>query len=118
MDKISKSYAYYGMIHRSPTTFLPDAAGTYILGDHANLLENWNQIGLDVVLNNANMTWGDKTFTNVTPHEIQEMTTDCGEVTAGDRGTINDEGKALFLNRWRSTMLAHHCFAHLIEGGR
>ena len=26
MDKISKSYAYYGMIRRFPTTFLPEAA--------------------------------------------------------------------------------------------
>ena len=68
MDNISKSYAYYGMIRRSPTTFLPDAIGTYILGDHANLLETWNQIGLDVVVKNANMTWGGNTFTNVNPH--------------------------------------------------
>ena len=50
IDKVSKSYAYYGMICRSPTTFLPDAGGTYTLGDHANLLETWNQIGIDVVL--------------------------------------------------------------------
>ena len=78
MDKISKIYAYYGMICRFPTTFLPDATGTYILGNHANLLEIWNQIGLDVVVNNSNMTWGDKIFTAVTPHEIQYMTTDCG----------------------------------------
>ena len=46
------------------------------------------------------------------------MTTDRGEVAAGVRNILNDEGKALFLNRWRSAMLAHHCFAHLIEGGR
>ena len=118
IDKISKSYAYYGMICRFPTTFLPDVGGTYTLGNHANLLETWNKIGLAVVLNNANMTWGDKTFTDVTPHEIQDMTTDCGEVTAGVRVTLNDEGKELFLNRWRSAMLAHHCFAHFTEGGR
>ena len=42
MDKISKIYAYYGMIFRFPKTFLPDAAGTYILGDHTNLLKTWN----------------------------------------------------------------------------
>ena len=70
MDKIIKRYAYYGIICRFPTTFLPDAAGTYILGDHANLLENLNRIRLDIVLRNSNMTWGGKTFTNVTPHEI------------------------------------------------
>ena len=56
MDNIYKSYAYYGMIHRLPTTFLPDATGTHILGDHANLLETWNQIGVDVVVNNTNMS--------------------------------------------------------------
>ena len=118
IDKISKSYAYYGMILRFPTTFLPDAAGAYILSDHANSLETWNQIGLDVVLNNANMTWVDKTFTDVTPHKIQDITTDRGEVTAGVCGTRNDKGKALFLNHWRSAMLAHHCFAHFTEGWR
>ena len=115
---ISKTYAYYSMIFRFPTTFLPYAEGTYTLGDHANLLETWNQIGLEVVLNNAIMTWGDKTFTDVTPHEIQDMTADRGKVTAGFCGTLNDEGKALFLNLWRSAMLAHHCLAHLTEGGR
>ena len=68
IDKISKSYTYYGMIRRLPITFLLDAGGTYTLGDHANLLETWNQIGFDVVLNNVNITWGGKTFTDVTPH--------------------------------------------------
>ena len=56
IDKVSNSYAYYGMICRFPTTFLPDTEGTYTLGDHANLLETCNQIGLDVFLNNTNMT--------------------------------------------------------------
>ena len=106
------------MICRFPTTSLPDAAGTYTLDDHANLLEAWNQIGLDVVLNNANMKWGDKTFTDVTPQKIQDMKTDRSEVTAGVSGTLKDKGKALFLNRWRSAMLTHHCLDHLTEGGR
>ena len=118
IDKISKSYAYYGMIRRFPITFLLDAGGTYTLGDYANLIETWNQIGLDVVLNNANMTWGNNNFTDVNPHEIQYITADQGEVTSGFCGTLNDEGKALFLNRWRSAMLAHHCLAHFTEGGR
>ena len=80
IDNISKSYAYYGMIRRFPITFLLDAGGTYTLGNYANLLETWNQIRLDVFLNKANMTWGDKTFTDVTPHKIQDMTTDCGKL--------------------------------------
>ena len=84
------------MIRRFPTTFLPDAAGTYILGDHTNFLKTWNHIGLDVVLNKSRMTWGDNTFTNVNPHEIQDMTTDRGKVIAGVSGTLDDEGKALF----------------------
>ena len=105
------------MIHRFPTTFLPDAGGTYTLVKHTSLLKTWNQIGLDVVMNNANMTWGEKTFTDVNPYEIQDMTDDRGEVTTGVRGNLNDKGKVLFLNRWRSAMLAHHCLAHLTEGG-
>ena len=87
-------------------TVAPD--GTVTLGDHANLIETWNLIGLNTVLNNVNMTWGDKSFNYVTPNEIQDMTTARGEVTGGVRGTLNDTGKALFLNRWRSTMMAHH----------
>ena len=85
------------MIRRFPTTFLPDTGGTYTLDNHANLIETWNQIGLDVVLNNANMTLGDKSFNDITPHEIQDMTDDRGEITAEVRSTLNDEGKALFL---------------------
>ena len=64
------------------------------------------------------MTWGDRTFTDITLHEIQNMTADQGEVTVGVCGTLNDKGKAPFLNRWRSVMLTHHCLAHLTKWGR
>ena len=43
------------MICRFPMTFLPDATRTYILGNHANLLKTWNQIGLDFVLKNTTL---------------------------------------------------------------
>ena len=118
IDKVSNSYAYYGMICRFPTTILPDPGRTYTLGNHANLLETWNQIGLDVVLNNANIIWGDRTFTDITLHEIQNMTADQGEVTVGVCGTLIDKGKAPFLNRWRSVMLTRHFLSHLTKGGR
>ena len=29
-------------------------------GNHANLIETWNRFGLETVLNNVNMKWGDK----------------------------------------------------------
>ena len=74
--------------------FSPD--GTVTLGDHANLIDTWNRIILNTVLSNANMTWGDKSFTDVTSHEIQDMTTAHGKVTGGVRGTLNDTGKSLF----------------------
>ena len=87
-------------------TVAPD--GTVTLWDHANLVETWNRIGIGTVLNNANIIWGDKSFTDVTPHEIQDMNTSRGEVTGRVCGTINDTGKSLFLKRRRITMIAHH----------
>ena len=67
MDRTSKLYAYYGYIFQFPTTMTVAPDGMVTIGNHANLIETWNIIGLDTVLNNANMTWGDKLFTNVAP---------------------------------------------------
>ena len=60
MDRTSKIYAYYGYLCQFPITMniVPD--GTVTLGDHANLIETWNRIGLNTVLNYAHMTRGDK----------------------------------------------------------
>ena len=41
------------------------------------------------------------------------MTTACGEVTGGIRGTLNDTGKYLFLKSWISTMMPHHALLFL-----
>ena len=87
--------------------------GTITLGDHENLIETWNRIRLYTVPRNANMTWGDKSFTDVNPRVIQDMTTARGEITGGVCGTLNDTGKAFFLKRWRSTMIDHHALLFL-----
>ena len=99
MDRTSKIYSYYGYLRQFPTRMTVSPYGTVMLGNHANLIETWNRIRIDTILNNANMTWGDKSFTEVTPHEIQYMTTARGEVTGGVRGTLNNTGKDLFLKR-------------------
>ena len=96
MDRTSKIYAYYGYLRQFPTTMTVALDGTVTLADHANSIDTWNRIGLDTVLKNANMTRGDKSFTDVTHHEIQDTTPDRGEVTGGFRGTLNDTGKAIF----------------------
>ena len=108
MYRTSKLYAYYGYLHQFPTTITISLYGTVTLGNHANLIDTWNRIGLDTVLKNAKMTWGKKSFTDVTPHEIQEMTTASGKVTGGFRGTLYDTVKSLFLMRWRSIIMSHH----------
>ena len=54
------------------------------------------------------MTRGKTLFTDVTPHEIQYMTTDPGEVTGGFCGTLKNTGKYFFLKHWRSTVMARH----------
>ena len=61
------------------------------------------------------MTWGETSFTDVTPHEIQYMTTDRGEVTGVVCGALNNTGKALFLKHFRSTMMAHHALLFLTD---
>ena len=60
MDRTSKLYAYYDYLRQFPTTMNVALDGTVTLDDHANLIETCSRIGLDTVLNNVNMTWGDK----------------------------------------------------------
>ena len=60
MDRTSKLYYYYGYLRQFPTTTTIAPDGMFTLGNHANFIETWNRIGLDTVLNNANMTWGGK----------------------------------------------------------
>ena len=108
MYRTSKLYAYYRYLHTFSTTMTVAPDGTVTIGDHANLIQTWNRIGIDTVLNNMNMTWGDKSFTDFVTHEIQDMTTACGEVTSGVPGSLNNTGKNTFVKRWRSTMMAHH----------
>ena len=55
MNRTSKLYAYYGYLRQFPITVTVVPDGTITLGDHSNLIETWNQIRLDTVLNNANM---------------------------------------------------------------
>ena len=70
--------------------------GTVTIGDHAKFIETWNRIGIDTVLNNENITWRDKSFTDVTPHEIQDTTTAHGKVTIRVCGTLNNTEKLFF----------------------
>ena len=46
------------------------------------------------------------------------MTTACGKVTGGVRGTLNNTGNALFLKRWRSTMISHHALLFLTDAAK
>ena len=112
LEASSKRFSYHGALKRIPTTCTVAAAdkgGAITFGNQKDLLESWNQISLETILKNANQTWGDKTWTNVIPHAIEDLSAARGELTAGVRGTLNDEGKKIFLLRWRSTMMAHHC---------
>ena len=58
MDRTSKLYAYYGYLRQFSTTVTVVPDDTATLGDHSNLIETWNRIRLDTLLNNVNMTWG------------------------------------------------------------
>ena len=118
MDRTSKLYAYYDNLHNFPTTVTVALDGAFTLGNHANLVETWNRIRLDTALNNVNMTWGDKPFTDITPHEIQDMTIALGEVTGGVRGTLNNTGKTVFIKLWRSTMMDHHALLLLTDAAK
>ena len=46
------------------------------------------------------------------------MTTAHGEVSDGVCGTLNDIGKALFLKRWRSTMMVHRALLFLTDASK
>ena len=68
MSNTSRLYAYFGFLRQFTTmvTVVPD--DTVTIGNHANLIDTWNRIRLDTVLNNVNITWGDNSFTDVTLH--------------------------------------------------
>ena len=95
MYRTSKLYACYSYLRQFPTTVNIAPDGMVTLDSHAKFIDSWNRIGLDTLLNNANMTWGDKLFTDVTPHEIQDMTNTRGEVTGRVRITLNYTGKGI-----------------------
>ena len=88
MYRTYKLYAYYGYLRQFLTTMTVAPDGTFTLCDHSNLIETWNLIGIDTVLNNSNITLGKTLFTDFTLHEIQNITTARGEVTGGACGTV------------------------------
>ena len=58
MDKTSKMYAYYGYLCQFSITMNVDSDVTVMLGNYDKFIETWNRIGLDTVMNNANIAWG------------------------------------------------------------
>ena len=56
MDRTSKLYSCYGYLRQFPTNVIVVPDGTVTRVNHANLIETWNRIRLNTVLNNVNMT--------------------------------------------------------------
>ena len=113
LEAISKQFSYNGLVKRVPLSKIVEADGTITFGDNKSILESWNQISLEAVLQNANETWGDRTWNDVVPHEIQDLSNARGEVENGVRGDLNAQGKLVFIKRWRSRMLATHALKSL-----
>ena len=118
LETISKQFSYHGILKRVPTTRTVDAADATIItfGDNKNVLESWNQLTLDQIHLNANQTWGDQSWTPSDPRVIVPLSNARGEL--GVANVITTVGKALFLKRWRSIMMANHALQSLTPAAR
>ena len=67
---------------------------------------------------NSTQIWGTKNWTVTDVKKIVPLSQARGKIVAGVRGTLNKEGKRLYMARFRSTMLAHHIFASVDKDGQ
>ena len=73
------------------------------------ILDVYSDKLLDIAQKNASLIWGDESFTNQNPKEIEELTQENGELTA--RGTLTASGKKIIQQRILSKIVAHQTLA-------
>ena len=110
-------YSYYGYLKSTPTTRTVDPADNTIItfGDRKSILTSWNEIDSDVIQNNATQLWGDRSWSVTDNKEIDPLSAARGEVVANN---LNVAGKKQFMQRKRSTWLAHQSLQMLIPSAR
>ncbi len=80
------------------------------------MIKTWNKITGDIIAKNANEVWGARDWTNSAIKQVDELSATRGEV--GTAAALTKSGKKKFMERWKSTILAHHVMALLTPDGQ
>ena len=113
----SEFYSYYGYLCSIATTRTVDPADNTIItfGDHKNILTSWNDIDSEIIQKNATELWGDESWTVTGNKAIVPLSQARGQVTGNN---LTATGKKIFMQRKRSTWLAHQSLSMLIRTAR
>ena len=117
IEKCSTQFGY-GALLNVPSERDVDATDPNIITyrNHINMLKTWNKITDDIIAKNANEVWGTRDWTNPVIKLVDELSVTRGEV--GTAAVITKSGKKKFMERWKSTILAHHVMALLTPDGQ
>ena len=108
----------YGALLNVPSGCDIDATDPNIITykDHVNMIKTWNKITDDIIAKNANEVWGTRDWTTSITKQVDELSATRGEV--GTAAALTKSGKKKFMERWKSTILAHHVMALLTPEGQ
>ena len=113
-EALSKKFSYNGVLKRVSTTWTVNSDdGTITFSNFRDILESWNQITLNIVLKNANQNWGDKSWTDIIPCYIVDLSNTRGKIDAELRITLNATGTNMFMLRWRLQVMTNDTLALL-----
>jgi len=80
------------------------------------MIKTWNKITDDIIAKNANEVWGARGWMNSATKQVDKLSATRGEV--GTATALTKSGKKKFMERWKSTILAHHVMALLTPDGQ
>jgi len=84
--------------------------------NHINMIKTWNKITDDIIAKNGNEVWGTHDWTNPVIKQVDELSATRREF--GTAAVLTKSGKKKFMERWKSTILAHHDMALLTPDGQ
>ena len=107
----------YGALLNVPSERDVDATDPNIITykNHVNIIKTWNKITDDIIAKNANEIWGARDWTISVTKQLDKLTATRGDITGV---ALTRSGKKKFMQRWKSTILAHHVMALLTPEGQ
>ena len=107
----------YGALLNVPSEPDVDATDPNIITyrNHVNIIKTWNKITDDIIAKNANKIWGARDWTISVTKQLDKLAATRGDITGV---ALTRSGKKKFMQRWKSTILAHHVMALLTPEGQ